>query len=80
VFETASHSSAAGRGEEIIAELAWAVAAPIIAIGGIMPGNVATLRRAGAHGVAVIRGIWGEDDAGVAATDYLSKYDAYGDQ
>jgi thiamine-phosphate diphosphorylase len=49
---------------------------PIVAIGGIVPQHVLPLRKLGVHGVAAIRGIWDADDAGRAASDYLSAYDA----
>ena len=69
----------AGRGEDFIADVVWHVPTPVIAIGGILPENVPSLRRAGAYGVAVIRGIWGAADAAAAASDYLSRYDTDGD-
>jgi thiazole tautomerase (transcriptional regulator TenI) len=75
VFATASHTGEPGRGSDFIAELAKSVPVPVIAIGGILPEHVADLRRAGAWGVAAIRGIWGADDAGRAAIDYLSWHD-----
>ena len=43
---------------------------PCIAIGGIRPGDVDPVRRAGGAGVAVVRGILGEADAGEAAGRY----------
>ena len=49
---------------------------PIVAIGGILPQHVPTLRRRGAHAVAAIRGIWDVDHPERAVTDYLSAYDS----
>jgi thiamine-phosphate diphosphorylase len=49
-------------------------AAPIIAIGGVQPKDVSRLVAAGAHGVAVIRGVWNANDAGAAVIEYLSAY------
>ena len=49
---------------------------PIVAIGGIVPQHVAPLRRAGAHGIAAIRGIWDADHSERAVLDYLSAYDS----
>jgi thiamine-phosphate pyrophosphorylase len=49
---------------------------PIVAIGGIVPQHVAPLRRAGAHGVAAIRGIWDVEHSERAVIDYLSAYDS----
>jgi thiamine monophosphate synthase len=48
---------------------------PIIAIGGILPQHVSKLRRAGAYGVAAIRGVWDVDHPEHAVIDYLSAYD-----
>ena len=76
--EAESHASDVVRAESFVAEVSRCTALPVIAIGGVKPDDVAPLRRAGAWGVAVIRGIWGAADAGYAATDYLSRYDAVG--
>ena len=78
VFETATHPEAPGRGPALISRITSAVALPLIAIGGIQPEHVPFLRRAGAHGVAVIRGIWSAPNAERAAIDYFSAYDAHG--
>jgi len=72
VFRTASHPGDAPRGARLVAEVAARVRIPCIAIGGVRPEHVAALRRAGAHGVAAISGIWGERDAERAARRYLS--------
>ncbi len=80
VYETASHPSQAGRGETFVESVCRSTTLPVIAIGGIRPENVRALRRAGARGIAVIRGIWAASDAEAAATDYLSHYDANGGQ
>jgi thiamine-phosphate diphosphorylase len=66
------------RGLRLLRALAPGSATPVIGIGGIRPADVSTLRDAGAHGVAVIRGIWEASDAEAAAIDYLSAYDAHG--
>ncbi len=80
VFETASHPSEAGRGLAFLTSaVAAAAGVPVIAIGGLTPERVAAVRRAGAHGLAVIRGIWDASDAGAAATDYLTAHDHAGD-
>lgn len=72
------HSPWAGRGMELIESLAAAVRVPVIAIGGVHPKHCRALRLAGAHGVAVIRGIWDAPNAERAASDYLSCYDDAG--
>lgn len=78
VYATGSHPGAPGRGIALVRDVATAVRVPVIAIGGVTPARVRLLRAAGAHGVAVIRGVWGASDAERAALDYLAAYDADG--
>jgi thiazole tautomerase (transcriptional regulator TenI) len=61
-----------------IERLAALITTPIVAIGGIRPQHCRALRMAGAHGVAVIRGIWDAPNAEHAASDYLSCHDEAG--
>ena len=75
VYPTSSHAGTVGRGVELVAEVTAKTTIPCIAIGGVRPTNVGTLRDAGAWGVAAITGIWGAASAEAAATDYLSHYD-----
>jgi thiazole tautomerase (transcriptional regulator TenI) len=75
VFPTASHAGMPGRGAELVSAIAAQTSLPCIAIGGVRPARVGTLRDAGAYGVAAITGIWGAASAEAAATDYLSHYD-----
>jgi thiazole tautomerase (transcriptional regulator TenI) len=77
VFATPSHAGRGG-GIPFIEAVAGATKLPIVAIGGIRPNNVRALRRAGAAGIAVIRGVWDADDAPAASTAYLTSYDAGG--
>lgn len=68
VFATPTH---AGRTPLAPATLAAIVALglPVIAIGGVGPGTVAPLARAGVYGVAAIRALWeAGDPAGAAQT------------
>lgn len=78
VFETPTHEGTPGRGLGFLREVAAAIATPVIAIGGVRPEHVATLRATGASGIAAIRGVWASDaeSAGRAALDYLSAHDA----
>jgi thiamine-phosphate diphosphorylase len=75
VYPTASHAGISGRGAELVAEVVSHTKLPCIAIGGVRPSHVGTLRDAGAYGVAAISGIWAAPSAEAAATDYLSHYD-----
>jgi thiamine-phosphate diphosphorylase len=76
IFESLSLVGAPPRGVEWIHSLTQATHRPVIAIGGIRVEHAKSLRLAGVHGVAVIRGIWDAPNAEQAAADYLS---AYGD-
>jgi thiazole tautomerase (transcriptional regulator TenI) len=68
----------AERGPDRLVRAARAVIVPVVALGGVRPHHVAALRQLGARGVAVIRGVWDAPNAGDAAFDYLSAYDAGG--
>lgn len=70
VFETASHPGRPGAGLRLIEDAARA-GLPVIAIGGITPERVADAVAAGAHGVAVIRGVWDASDEVEAVKRYL---------
>jgi thiazole tautomerase (transcriptional regulator TenI) len=77
VFPTATHPDEGARGPGLVARVAAVVRVPVVAIGGITPARVTEVRGHGASGVAAIRGIWGAANAGRAAADYLSAYDAH---
>jgi thiamine-phosphate diphosphorylase len=77
VYSTPSHPGQPGRGIELVRAITAVTLVPCIAIGGIRPQHVPALRAAGAHGVAVIRGIWDASDAERAAFDYVSAYDSH---
>ncbi len=57
VFATPSHPRRPGAGVELVAEAAEDGLA-VFAIGGVTPERVPELMRAGAAGVAVVRGVW----------------------
>lgn len=58
VQATASHPQAAGIGWEEFERLREQVSLPIYAIGGLTPADLQRARRAGAQGIAAIRGLW----------------------
>lgn len=64
VFETPSHEGRPPARVEFIEQVTRAVRIPVIAIGGVTPEDVQALRKAGAHGVATIRGAGWDHDAG----------------
>lgn len=78
VFDTSAHPDSPSRGIPWIRSLVDATALPVIAIGGVRVEHARTLREAGVHGVAVIRGIWDAPNAERAAGEYLSAYDEAG--
>jgi thiazole tautomerase (transcriptional regulator TenI) len=78
VFSTGSHAGMSPRGVSLVTDVVRSITLPCIAIGGVRPGVIGTLRNAGAYGVAAISGIWGAPSAEAAATDYLSHYDGDG--
>lgn len=56
VFETPTHAGRAPARIEFVERVVKAVAIPVIAIGGVRPEDVPDLLKAGAHGIATIRG------------------------
>ncbi len=72
IFTTASHPGRAGIG---VSEMAGIVRAapgiPMLGIGGVSVARVADVVRAGAHGVAVLGGVWSAPDPMAAVSEYL---------
>ncbi len=54
------------------------IALPVIAIGGITPENALPLIEAGCHALAVISGVFGQDDPGTAAARYARLFTGAG--
>ena len=50
---------------------------PLVAIGGIQPGNVRALRDAGADLIAVISGLWTARDPADAARAYVAAFNSH---
>lgn len=73
VFETPSHPGRPGRGTGFVRALA-ALGLPVIAIGGITTANAASVRDAGAWGVAAIRALWDAPDPAAAAAALLAPW------
>lgn len=72
IWATPSHPGRPGAGPALLGEVRRASPLPVIAIGGITPARAREARRAGADGVAVVRGIWGAADPVAAAAAYES--------
>jgi thiamine-phosphate pyrophosphorylase len=62
IFATPSHPGRPGAGPALLSGVRERVDAPLLAIGGIGPQRVREVVAAGAHGVAVLSGVWGADD------------------
>ncbi len=76
VFATSSHPGREPAGPAILEEAAAHADVPLVAIGGVTPDRVAAVVDAGAHGVAVLSGVWGHAAPGDAVGRYLDALDA----
>ncbi|MBF0438864.1 MAG: thiamine phosphate synthase [Magnetococcales bacterium] len=72
VFPTASHPEATPLGLERFSCMRAQIPGAVLALGGIQIGNVADTLRAGATGVALIRGILNTPDPGFAVQNLLT--------
>jgi len=61
---------AAPRGLDALKEAIAAASVPVVAVGGVQPQRVAACMQAGAHGVAVVSGVFGAADAKAALQQY----------
>jgi thiamine-phosphate diphosphorylase len=71
LFATATHPGQPARGTALLAEVLASCQLPLVAIGGVTPQRVAELKAAGAHGVAVLGGVWNSADPAAAVRAYL---------
>ncbi|HUP51304.1 MAG TPA: thiamine phosphate synthase [Longimicrobiales bacterium] len=72
IFPTPTHPEVAGMGlEGLAATLGGLGAFPVIGIGGVDPASVPGVLGAGAHGVAVSRGVWDARDSAAAVRRYV---------
>lgn len=69
IHPSPTHPGQTPAGVGLVSACAAAVAVPVVAIGGIAPGNAGVVMRAGAGGVAVISAILGAPDPGEAAAE-----------
>jgi thiamine-phosphate pyrophosphorylase len=73
IFPTAGHEQRVPLGLERLEECVRAAPVPVIAIGGVTTERVASIAASGAHGVAVLGGIWHAHDVTVAAAEYIAE-------
>jgi thiamine-phosphate diphosphorylase len=71
IWPSASHPGEPGRGAELISGVVGAVAVPVVAIGGVTPSRAEEALGAGAHGVAVLSGVWASPDPLAAVAGYV---------
>jgi thiamine-phosphate pyrophosphorylase len=71
IYATPSHPGRPGAGPALVRTVAAVTALPLIAIGGLTPERVGPVVGAGAHGVAVLRGVWSAPDPRAAIMHYL---------
>ena len=76
VFASGSHGGAPPGGVALIDGTLGAVRIPVIAIGGITPGTVGDVAARGAHGVAVLGGIWNATEPEPALLYYMDAVNA----
>jgi thiamine-phosphate pyrophosphorylase len=77
VNATGSHPGRAAIGSAGLGALVEsAVGMPVLAIGGGRVADVGELWRAGAHGMAVVSGVWAAADPTAAVTEYISRLTA----
>jgi len=73
VFETATHPGQPGLGLDVVSAVV-ALGVPVIAIGGITPEHVPSVKDAGAWGVAAVRALWHVPDSYAAALAMLGPW------
>ena len=71
IWPSGSHAGECGAGTDLLRRATAAVAAPVLAIGGVTPVRAQEAMLCGAHGVAVISGVWEAMDAIAAVKQYL---------
>jgi thiamine-phosphate diphosphorylase len=72
IYWSASHPKRAASGLALIRNTVANVHIPVIAIGGVTPDRAHEVLVAGAHGVAVMRGVWEATDRVAALREYLA--------
>ncbi len=79
VFATASKPGLEPRGLEALESVVRSVSIPVIALGGITPGGIASIADTGAAGYAVMSAIMGVEDPYTAIQAYItSRRNGYG--
>ncbi len=81
VFSTPTHPGVEGLGAPAFSRVvARSEPLPVVAIGGVTVSRIPALMAAGAHGLAVQRGIWDAQDPVEALKEYISGLAAFDEQ
>jgi thiamine-phosphate diphosphorylase len=75
IWPTPTHPGAPVGGTRLLDEVVRRTPVPVLAIGGVTTERVVSTLHAGAHGVAILSGVWAADDATAALTAYLDALD-----
>jgi thiamine-phosphate pyrophosphorylase len=78
IWPSPSHPGGEAAGTGLVRAVAATTAAAVVAIGGVTPARVEEALEAGAHGVAVLSGVWDAPDPVAAAMAYLEATGAGG--
>jgi thiamine-phosphate pyrophosphorylase len=73
VYPTTTHPGEPGGGFRLM-EFVSVLGLPVVAIGGVTPERAGELRRAGAAGMAAIRGVWDAPSPGDAVQRYIEAW------
>ena len=71
LYRTPSHPGREPAGPDFLERMVASTDLPLVGVGGVTPSRARALRRRGAHGVAVIRGVWDAPDPVAALEAYL---------
>jgi thiamine-phosphate pyrophosphorylase len=74
IFPTSSKPGHPGTGVDALRRFSRQAGVPVLALGGLTPERVASCRRAGAAGIAVLSGIMHADDPTRAAQAYAQAW------
>jgi len=75
IYATPSHPEREPLGHSAVAETVRLASAPVLAIGGIVPGTLPNVLAEGAHGAVVLSGVWAADRPPDAVSRYLEVLD-----
>jgi thiamine-phosphate diphosphorylase len=71
IWPSSSHPGECTAGLSLVVETVGRIGVPVYAIGGVTPPRAREAVMSGAHGVAVITGVWNADEPAAAACEYV---------